>query len=97
MKFLRMLKTLVTAKGMEVLLLGKEVTMPDGASLGEVVNIKKDLSQDRIWMAVDNLSQEMIIPIEQIASVTNKVVLFDDLPLASLAVDGNLSSLTKTS
>ncbi len=89
MKILRMLKTLVTAKGLEVLLLGKEVTMPDGASLGEVVNIKKELSQDKIWMAVDNLGQEMIIPIERIASVTNKVVLLGDSLLANSVLSGD--------
>ena len=78
MKILRMLKTLVTAKGLEVLLLGKEVTMPDGIRQGVIIGIKNELSQDKIWMVVDNQGQEMIIPIEQIASVTNKVVLFGD-------------------
>lgn len=47
MKILRMLKTMITAKGLEVLLLGKEVTMPDGASLGVVAAIKRELSQIR--------------------------------------------------
>ena len=89
MKILRMLKTLVTAKGVEVLLLGKEVTMPDGASLGVVIGIKRELSQDKIWMAVDNLGQEMIIPIEQIASVTNKVVLLGDSLLANSVLSGD--------
>ncbi|MCK4402522.1 MAG: hypothetical protein GH152_04745 [Dehalococcoidia bacterium] len=88
MNILRMLKTLITAKGLEVLLLGKEVTMPDGVSLGVVARIKKELPQDKIWMVVDNQGQESIIPIEQIISVANKVVLFDDLS-ASLAADGD--------
>jgi len=83
-----MLKTLITAKGLEVLLLGKEVTMPDGVSLGVVARIKKELPQDKIWMVVDNQGQESIIPIEQIISVANKVVLFDDLT-AGLAADGD--------
>ena len=78
MKVLQVLKTMITAKGLEVLLLGKEVATLDGASFGIVVAIKKELSQDKIWMVVDNQGQEMIIPIEQIASVTNKVVLFGD-------------------
>ena len=79
MKILRILKTMVTAKGLEVLLLGKEVTVPNGVSLGMVVAIKKELSQDKIWAVVNNLGQESVLPIEQIASVTNKIVLFDDL------------------
>jgi len=86
MNILRMLKTLITAKGLEVLLLGKEVTMPDGVSLGVVARIKKELPQDKIWMVVDNQGQESIIPIEQIISVANKVVLFDGLS-AGLATD----------
>ena len=89
MNTLRMLKTIIAAKGLEVLLLGKEVTTPDGAGLGVVVSIKKELPQDKIWMVVDNQGQERTIPIEQIASVTNKVVLFGDLPLVSLAADEN--------
>ena len=86
MKILRMLKTLVTAKGLEVLLLGKEVTVPDGTSLGVVAATKRELLQDKIWMVVDNQGQESKIPIEQIASVANKVVLLDDLS-ASLAAN----------
>jgi len=89
MKILRILKTMVAAKGLEVLLLGKEVTVPNGASLGVVIAIRKELSQDKIWAVIDNQGQEMIIPIEQIASVANKVVLLDDLLLASLAASTN--------
>jgi len=88
MKILQMLKTLITVKGLEVLLLGKEVTMPDGVSLGAVVAIKKELAQDRIWMVVEDQDQESRIPIEQIVSVTNKVVLFESLP-AGLAAEGD--------
>jgi len=88
MNILKKLKTMITARGLEVLLLGKEVTMPDGVSLGVVARIKKELPQDKIWMVVDNQGQESIIPIEQIISVANKVVLFDDLS-ASLAADGD--------
>jgi len=89
MKILRILKTMVTAKGLEVLLLGKEVTVPNGVSLGMVVAIKKELSQDKIWAVVNNLGQESVLPIEQIASVTNKIVLFDDLLPTSLAASRN--------
>ena len=89
MKILRMLKTIITAKGLEVLLLGKEVTMPDGASLGIVTAIKNELSLDKIWMVIGNQGQNMIIPIEQIASVTNKVVLFGDSSLANSALNGD--------
>lgn len=89
MKILRILKTMVAAKGLEVLLLGKEVTMPNSVSLGVVVAIKKELPQDKIWAVVNNLGQESILPIEQIASVTNKVVLFGDLAPANLAASRN--------
>jgi len=88
MSILRMLKTLITVKGLEVLLLGKEVNMPGGVNLGVVVDIRKELSRDKIWMVISNQGRESRIPIEQIVSVTNKVVLFDDLS-ASLAVSKN--------
>jgi len=88
MKILRMLKTVITVKGLRVLLLGKEVTFTNGISLGVGTGIKKDLSQDKIWLVVDNRGQEGIIPIEQIASVANKVALFDNFS-ASLAADGD--------
>jgi hypothetical protein len=87
-----MLKTLVTVRGLEVLLLSKEVAMPSDISLGVVTAIKKELSQDKIWMVIKNQSQEIIIPIEQIASVTNKVVLFDNLLSPNLTMSGNLSA-----
>ena len=89
MKILRILKTMVAAKGLEVLLLGKEVTVPNGVSLGVVVAIKKELSQDKIWAVVNNLGQESVLPIEQIASVADKITLFDDLLPTNLAASGN--------
>jgi hypothetical protein len=70
---------MLTAKGLEVLLLGKEVTMPDGTSLGVATAIRKEFSQDKLWMVVDNQGQESILPIEYIASVTDKVILLNDL------------------
>ena len=79
---------MVSVKGLKVLLLGKEVTMPSGVILGVVTDIKKELAQDKIWMVIDNQGQEDIISIEQIAIVTNKVVLFGDLSPSSLAADG---------
>lgn len=90
-KLLRIVKTVIAARGLEVLLLGKQVTMPDGGSLGAVTAIKKELSQDKIWMVINNLGHKRIIPIEQVANVAHEVVLFDDLPLASLAADGDTS------
>jgi len=80
---------MIAARGLEVLLLGKEVTMPDGVSLGVVARIKKELPQDKIWAVVNNLGQESILPIEQIASVSDKVVLFGDLVPANLAANRN--------
>jgi hypothetical protein len=87
-----MLKTLVTARGLEVLLLSKEVAMPSDIRLGVVTAIKKELSQDKIWMVIKNQSQELMIPIEQIASVTNKVILFDNLLSPNLTMSGDLSA-----
>ena len=87
MKILRMLKTLVTVRGLEVLLLGREVTLADGASLGTVVAIKRELPQDRIWMVIDNLGQEMIIPVERISNIASKVILIDDFLSTELAVN----------
>ena len=81
MKILRMLKTIVTARGLEILLLGKEVATFNNISLGIVTAINKELSQDKIWMVVDNLEQENIIPIEQIVCVAKKVILSGDLPV----------------
>ena len=78
MKILQMLKTMITARGLEVILLGKEVTATNDVSLGTVTHIKKELSQDKIWMVIDNLGRESLIPIEEIARVANKVTLFDD-------------------
>jgi len=90
-KLLRIVNPVIAARGLEALLLGKQVTMPDGGSLGAVTAIKKELSQDKIWMVIDNLGHKRIIPIEQVADVADEVVLFDDLPLASLAADGDTS------
>ena len=87
MNILQMLKTLVTVRGLEVLLLGKKVTSPDGASLGVVVAIKRELPQDRIWMVIDSLGQEMIMPIERIGGVASKVILIDNLLSTELAAN----------
>jgi len=84
-KILQMLKTMITARGLEVLLLGKEVTATNDVSLGTVTHIKKELSQDKIWMVIDNLGRESLIPIEEIARVANKVTLFDDYSVFNLA------------
>ena len=80
---------MIAARGLEVLLLGKVVSMPDGVCLGVVARIKKELPQDKIWAVVNNLGQESILPIEQIASVSDKVVLFGDLVPANLAANRN--------
>ena len=85
MKLLQMLKTMLTAIGLEVLLLGKEVTAPNDVSLGIVTSIKKELPQDKIWMVIDNLGRESLIPVEEIARVAKKVTLFDDYSVYNLA------------
>ena len=89
MSVLRMLKTLVTAKGLEVLLLDKEVTMPHGVAVGVVVAIEKELAEDKIWMVVEAQGQKSRIPIEQIATVTNAVMVFADSPLSGMAMNGD--------
>lgn len=86
MKILRMLKTLIIVRGLKVLLLGKEVSLPNGDSLGMVAAVKEELSQDKIWMVIDSQSQEVGIPIEQILSVTPKAILIDFLS-TELAAD----------
>lgn len=95
MKVLQMLKTMLAAKGLEVLLLGKEVIAANNVSLGVVTAIRKELSHDKIWMVIDNQAREAIISIEQIVSVTNKVTLSDELSPASLAANGNSGFLTE--
>ena len=85
MKILQILKTVGTVKGLEVLLLSKEAAFSNCASLGIVVAIKRELSQDRIWMVIDNLGREMIIPVERISAVANKVILIDDFLSTELA------------
>jgi len=78
MKILQMLKTLVTVRGLKVLLLGKEVALLSDVTLGVVVDIKRELRRDSIWMVIDNLGQEMIMPIERIGSVANKVIIINN-------------------
>ena len=92
MKILRILETVIAAKGMEVLLLGKEVATFNDANLGIVTAIKKELSQDKIWMVINNLGQENLIPIEQIASVSKKIILFGDLSIYDLARNRDLET-----
>ncbi|OIP26939.1 MAG: hypothetical protein CO103_08645 [Chloroflexi bacterium CG_4_9_14_3_um_filter_45_9] len=87
MKILRMLRTLITVRGLEVLLLGKEVALSEGVQLGIVVDIKKELSQDRIWMVIDNLGQEAVIPIERISSIATKVIFIDNFLSTELAAN----------
>ena len=87
MKVLQILKTMLAAKGLQVLLLGKEVTTPNDISLGVVTAIGKELSHDKIWMVIDNKAREAIISIEQIASVATRVVLFGDSPLDNSAMN----------
>ena len=85
MKILQMLKTMITARGLEVLLLGKEVTAPNDVSLGIVTSIRNELSRGKIWMVIDNLDRESLIPIEEIARVAKKVTLCDDYSAYNLA------------
>jgi len=66
--------------------------MPEGVSLGVVVDIRKELSRDKIWMVISNQGRESRIPIEQIASVTSKVTLFGDLSLSGVAMNGDSAS-----
>ncbi len=65
---------------------GQEVMMPDCVSLGVITAIRGELSQDKIWVVIDNQGQEQIIPVEQIAAVANKVILFDNFLPSRLAI-----------
>ena len=85
MKILRILRTLVEVKGLKALLLGKEVILADDSMVGMVIDIRRELSQGRIWMVIDNLGQESIVSIEQITSVASKVMLGDDFSSTKLA------------
>ncbi len=78
MKIWQMLGTLFTSIWLAELLLGKEVTMPDGASLGIAADIKLDLEQDKIWVVINNHGEWSIIPSEQIASLDDKAVLSEN-------------------
>ena len=93
MKILGILKTWLTVRGLKILLLSKEVILPNGVSAGVVVAIKREMSQDKIWMVIDNLGQESMIPIEQIVSVSSKVILADDLLSTELLANKGLVCL----
>ena len=93
MKILGILKTWLTVRGLKILLLSKEVILPNGVSVEVVAAIKREMSQDKIWMVIDNLGQESMIPIEQIVSVANKVILADDLLSTDLSVNKGLVCL----
>jgi sporulation protein YlmC with PRC-barrel domain len=57
---------------------GKDVLTSDGEMLGKAADIKLDFMQDRIWVVVKDEARWQMIPIEQIASQTNNVVVFED-------------------
>jgi hypothetical protein len=80
MKILRMLKSMITARGLEVHTLSKEFTMPYHVALG-AVTMKKELSQDKIWTVINSQGQKSVPPIEYITSVTDKLTLLNDLLL----------------
>ncbi|MBN2187180.1 MAG: hypothetical protein JW732_07010 [Dehalococcoidia bacterium] len=96
MKILQILKTMLAAKGLEALLLGKEVITPNDISLGVVTAIEKEFSHDKIWMVIDNKAREAMVSIERILTVTNKVTLCDELLSARLAANGSSSSLAES-
>jgi len=77
MNIWQILGTLISAIGLMEVLLGKEVATPDGANLGVAADIELDLMRDKIWVMVENQGQWSTIPSEQIASLTDKVILFE--------------------
>lgn len=71
------LGTTIMAIGLMEVLMGKEVTTPDGAILGTASDVELDLMKDKIWVMVKHQERWRRIPSEQIASVTDKVALLD--------------------
>jgi len=92
MGILSVMRTLVTAIGLEGFLLGKEVITSSDASLGVVKAVEKELSRDEIWMVVDSLGREIMVPIEEIVSVARNVILLDDARPDFSSVDRGQSS-----
>ena len=78
MEIWHILGTLITAIALMELLPGKEVTMPDRASLGVVTDIKAALAQDKIWVVLKGQSRWSMIPLEQIVGLTDRVILLED-------------------
>jgi len=77
MNIWQILSALIAAIGLMELLVGKEVTTPDGANLGVAADIKLDLMHDKIWLVVEDQGRWSTIPSEQIASLTDRVILLE--------------------
>ncbi len=78
MKIWQVLDTCMTAIGLTELLLGREITMSDGTSIGVVADMKLDLAQGKIWVVIDNQKQRSMISSEQLISPAHEANLIDD-------------------
>ncbi len=77
MKIWQNLRTLLNAVGLMQVLLGKEVTDSDGATLGLAADLKLDLERNEIWVMVENQGTWSTIPTEQVAILPDKAILFE--------------------
>ena len=73
----QMLGTLVKTLVLMEVLLGKEVTKPDGTSLGTAADIELDLMQDKTWVMVKHQEHWSRIPSEQIANLNDKLIFLE--------------------
>ena len=77
MNIWQILGTLVEAIVLMEVLPGKDVTMPDGASLGTAADIELGLMRNKIWVMVEHKGRWSRIPSKQFASLTDKVTLLE--------------------
>jgi len=64
-----LLGTLISAIGIMVIFLGKEIITPEGTVVGKVVDMKLDLIKSQIWMIVEDKGHLSMVPSERIASM----------------------------
>lgn len=68
MNIWQILATLMKAIVLMELLLGKEITTPDGASLGIAADVKLDLMRHKIWVMIKHQGQWSMTPGEELLS-----------------------------
>jgi len=73
----KMIGTLIVAIGLMESLVGKEVTAPDGASLGLAADIEVDLDLNKVWVVVKNEWRWSTIPGEQVVGLAERAILLE--------------------